>query len=186
MLLQWSCGGSVAKNTQLDLCNCSPSGPLGTDYRTVAKHVDLPQVTPIEVTVSDILKFPLISPQPAFDAPRQGRELNLYHVSDAFVQFVWLVGSDCDVHAEISASADKNAPRMIVETPHMDSYCTARHNLAAQLNARGVFVDVVGKEVDPPLPAEILGLAFQDDPHNRGTAQVATLWELHPAVVTLK
>ena len=182
-LLQWSCGG---KRTQPDLCNCSPTEPFSTDYRTAAKHVDLPQKTPIEISVTDILNFPLVNPQPAFDAPRSGRELNLYHVGNAFVQFARLVGSDCDVHVEISATPDKNAPRVIVETPHMDSFCSARHSLAAQLNAHGVIVDDAGQEVDPPLPAQVLGLAFQDNPHARGTPQVATLWELHPAIVTLK
>lgn len=152
----------------------------------MVKHVDLPQTTPIEITVTDILNFPLITPQPASDAPRSGRELNLYHIGNAFVQFARLIDSDCDIHVEISASADKNAPRVIVETPHMDSYCPARHSLAAQLNAHGVIVDSAGQEVDPALPAEVLGLAFQDNPHARGTPQVATLWELHPAVVTLK
>lgn len=185
-LLQWSCSGAIGKRTQPDLCNCSPTEPFSTDYRTAAKHVDLPQKTPIEISVTDILNFPLVNPQPAFDAPRNGRELNLYHVGNAFVQFARLVDSDCDVHVEISATADKNAPRVIVETPHMDSYCSARHSLAAQLNAHGVIVDDAGQEVGPPLPAQVLGLAFQDNPHARGTPQVATLWELHPAIVTLK
>lgn len=186
LLLEWSCGGGGAHRQQSDLCNCSPSAPATTDYRTAAKHVDLPQKTPTEVTVTDILNFPLMTPQPAFDAPRTGRELNLYHVSNAFVQFVWLVGSDCDIHVEISATADKSAPRVITEIPHTDSYCSTRHTLAAQLNAHGVIIDEGGQEVDPALPAEVLGLAFQDDPHKRGTPQVATLWELHPAVVNLK
>lgn len=173
-------------SNQPDLCDCSPSASSSTDYRTAAKHVDLPQQTAIETTVADILKFPLISPQPAFDAARTGRELNLYHVSNAFVQFVRLVGSDCDVHVEISDTPDKNAPRMIVETPSMASYCAARMNLALELNAHGVIINNAGQDLNPPLPAQILGLAFQDAPHNRGTAQVATIWELHPAIVTLK
>jgi hypothetical protein len=28
-------------------------------------------------------------------------------------------------------------------------------------------------------------MAFEDFEHNRGSAQVATLWELHPAIVTI-
>jgi hypothetical protein len=183
LLAQWSCGGS---RTQPDLCNCNPAANSSEDYRTVAKHVDLPQGTPIEVSVTDILKFPLITPQPGFNAPRTGRELNLYHVGNAFVQFVQLISGDCDVHIEISATADKNAPRVIVETPHTDSYCTARRNLAAQLNGHGVIADEAGWDLNPPLPAQVLGLAFQDEPHRRGTPQVATIWELHPAIVTLK
>lgn len=185
LLLQWSCGG-VAKRTQGDLCNCTPSADPGEDYRTVVKHVNLPQTTPIEITVADILKFPVITPQPAPDAPRTGKELNLYHVANAFVQWVQVIGSDCDIHIEISDTPDKNAPRVIVETPFMDSYCPARHNLAAQMNAHGVIVDFGGFDVNPPLPAQVVGLAFQDFPHARGNPQVATIWELHPAIVTLK
>jgi hypothetical protein len=185
LVVQWSCGGGL-KREQTDLCNCTPTEPFTVDYRTAAKHVNLPQATAIEISVTDILNFPLISPQPAFDASRTGREKNLYHIANAFVQFARLVHSDCDVHVEIAASADKNAPRVIVETPHMDTYCVARHNIAAQLNAHGVIIDDAGQEVDPALPADVLGLAFQDNPHARGTSQVATLWELHPAVVTLK
>jgi len=33
---------------------------------------------------------------------------------------------------------------------------------------------------------DVLGLAFQDFNHPRGSVHVATVWELHPAVVTLK
>jgi hypothetical protein len=33
---------------------------------------------------------------------------------------------------------------------------------------------------------EVLGLAFQDYSHDRGTKKVSTVWELHPAIVTIK
>jgi hypothetical protein len=39
--------------------------------------------------------------------------------------------------------------------------------------------------VKPALPVEVTGLAFQDFEHNRGSAQVATTWEVHPAVVNI-
>lgn len=156
------------------------------DYRTAAKHILLPSQTATEITVSDLLNFPLIDPQPAFDAPRTGREQNLYHISTAFVQFVRLMGNDCDVHVEISDTPDKNAPRAIVETPSDGSYCAARLNLMLPLNKRGIIIDNDGQEVNPPLAAQVVGLAFQDRPHDRGTSLVATLWELHPAIVTLK
>jgi hypothetical protein len=176
----------LAPKGQTDVCNCSPSASSSTDYRTAAKHILLPSQTPLEITVSDLLNFPLISPQPAFDAPRTGRELNLYHISTAYVQFVRLVGSDCDVHVEISATPDKNAPRVIVETPRNGTYCAARLNLMLQLNKRGVIIHEAGQELNPPLTAQVVGLAFQDTPHTRGTPQVATIWELHPAIVSLK
>lgn len=181
----WSCGG-LGGRSQPDLCDCSPSASSSTDYRTAAKHVLLPSQPGTEITVNDLLNFPLITPQPAFDVPRTQREMNLYHISNAYVQFVRLVGSDCDVHVEISATPDKNAPRVIVETPRNGTYCAARLNLMVQLNKRGIVINNSGQDVNPPLLAQVAGLAFQDTPHNRGTAQVATLWELHPAVVTLK
>ena len=181
----WSCGGLGLRN-QPDLCNCSPTAPSSTDYRTAAKHLLLPSQTPTEITVRDLLNFPLIQPQPAFHAPRTGRELNLFHISTAYVQFVRLVGSDCDVHVEISDTPDKNAPRAIVETPRNGTYCAARLNLMLQLNKRGIVIDDGGQELNSPLAAQVVGLAFQDTPHKRGTPMVATVWELHPAIVTLK
>jgi hypothetical protein len=184
--LEWGCGATATKEKQTDLCNCDPTEPFSLDYRTAAKHVNLPSGTPTEITVDDVLNF-VQGPPPAADAPRSGRELQLFHIANGFAQLVWLNPSDCDVHVELSATADKNAPRIIVETPHMDSYCSSRQQLAAQFNAHGVIIDNNRKELDPPLPAEVLGLAFQDIPHStRGSAQVATVWELHPAVVTLK
>jgi hypothetical protein len=184
LALEWGCGATKEKQT--DLCNCDPTEPASVDYRTAAKHVDLPTVTPQEITVTDVINFP-VGPTPAPDAPRSGRELQLFHIANAFAQLVWLVSSDCDVHVELSATADKNAPRIIVETPHMDSYCQSRRQLAAQFNSHGVIIDNNRKEVDPPLAVDVLGLAFQDSPHaTRGSPQVATVWELHPAVITLK
>lgn len=185
LLLQWGCGG-VNKEMQSDLCDCSPSEPASLDYRTAAKHVDLPPGTPTEITVTDVLNFP-VGPSPASDAPRSGRELQLFHIANAFAQLVWINPTDCDVHVELSATADKSAPRIIVETPHMDSFCPSRRQLAAQFSAHGIIIDNNRREINPPLPAEVLGFAFQDIPHaTRGSAQVATVWELHPAVVTLK
>ena len=43
-----------------------------------------------------------------------------------------------------------------------------------------------GGELPQALPAQILGMAFEDFEHNRGSAQVATVWDLHPAIVTLQ
>jgi hypothetical protein len=184
LLFAWACGGHGDK--QSDLCACVTTEPFSVDYRTAAKHVNLPAGTPTEITVADVLAFTQ-GPPPAPDAPRSGRELQLFHIANAFAQLVWLVPTDCDVHLEISDTADKNAPRMIVETPLMDSYCQSRHALAAQFNAHGLFIDTNRQELSTPLPADILGLAFQDAPHStRGSAQVATVWELHPAIVTLK
>ena len=85
---------------------------------------------------------------------------------------------------EISHTADKTAPRMIVETPVDSEYCTARQNLQAQLKKHRFLLDSQhGGELPQALPVDVLGMAFEDFEHDRG--HVATLWELHPAVVTL-
>jgi len=148
--------------------------------------MDLPHVTPTDVTVSDILHWD-VPPQPDFFAARQGRETQLFHVTNAILQFAWLRTGDCDLHLEIADSMDHNAPRIIIETPHMDSFCSARRQLAQQLKAKGFTLNSNSGELPNPVPADVVGLAFRDFDHpQRGSVHVATVWELHPAVVTLK
>lgn len=168
-----------------DLCQCLPIEPDIADFRHAEKHVPIPTITPLEITVDTILGWPqdaLVLP----DAPRSGRELQVFHVAQAFIQNVSLNGGDCDVDLEISATADKTAPRAIVETPVDSEYCSARKNIQSQLAQHGFQLDGNhGGELPQALPADILGIAFEDFEHNRGSAQVTTLWELHPAIVNL-
>jgi hypothetical protein len=78
-------------------------------------------------------------------------------------------------------------PRVMVETPVDSEYCTARQTLQTQLKQRGFDLNQVeGGEVPKPFPVMVQGLAFEDFEHNRGTALIATTWELHPAIVTLQ
>jgi hypothetical protein len=85
---------------------------------------------------------------------------------------------------EISQTAEKNSPRMTVETPVDSEYCSARQNLQAQLKQHGFQLDSQhGGELPQALPIDVTGMAFEDFEHNRGN--VATLWEIHPAIVTL-
>jgi hypothetical protein len=198
MVAQLSCGGGSKSPLQTnnntapsapsgaqDLCICTETAPESTDFRTVAKHVTLPQIAANEISVGTILSWD-VPAEPAFDASRQGRELQLFHIGQAFLQFAWLNTGDCDLHLEISDSADKNAPRVIVETPFSDSFCSARRQLAQQLAARGFTLSSNSGELPAPVSVDVLGLAFQDFNHTRGTSHVATVWELHPAIVTVK
>lgn len=188
-LWQISCGGRSLSHSSLgnaqDLCNCTDTEPTSSDFRTDAKHVDLPQIAATDITVAAILQW-AVPPEPAFDAPRRGIELQMFHIPNGFLQFAWLNPGDCDLHLEISDSPDKNAPRVIVETPHMDSFCSARRQLAQQLSAQGFILSSNSGELPAAVEVDVLGLAFQDFNHPRGTAHVATVWELHPAVVTLR
>ena len=169
-----------------ELCNCTPSQPPSTDYRDSAKHVPLPDGTPQEITVATILGWQPSSPAPAFDAARSGRELQLFHISRAFLQSVHVELGDCDVHLELSDVPDKTAPRVIVETPVDSEYCQARGQLQAQLAQHGFTLTLKqGGELPQALAVSVLGLAFEDFPHTRGSQFVATTWELHPAIVTV-
>lgn len=124
-LLQLSCGGHSSNGASMgngipasaqDVCNCTDNEPGSSDFRTDAKHVDLPQIGATDIAVADMLKW-AVPPEPAFDAPRQGIELQMFHIPNGFLQFAWMNPGDCDLHLEISDSPDKNAPRVIVETP---------------------------------------------------------------------
>jgi hypothetical protein len=42
-----------------------------------------------------------------------------------------------------------------------------------------------GGELPQALPIAVLGMAFEDFDHSRGSVDVATNWELHPAIVTI-
>jgi len=181
-----SCSGKdfgILQPTPEDLCKCLPLEPDIADYRHAAKHVPIPTAVPQEVSVETILAWPqdLVIPP---EAPRAGRELEVFHIANAFLQNASVNAVDCDVSMEISETADKTSPRMIVETPVDSEYCSARQNLQSQLKQHGFQLDSQhGGELPQALPMDVVGMAFEDFEHNRGTA--ATLWELHPATVTL-
>lgn len=166
-----------------DVCHCTPTAPDSSDYRHAAKHVDLPAVQPQVVTVDEMLMWPQ-GTAPAFDAPRSGRELQVFQIPHAFLQNVYINPGDCDIHFEISATPDASALRVIVETPDDASYCPARQDIQVQLAAHGLLFPQAGNLV-PALPVLVTGMAFQDYEHKRGSALVATTWELHPAVVSI-
>jgi len=187
-LLAVGCNGNsygVLQPSPEDLCKCIPIEPDIIDFRHLAKHVPIPNVAAQEIGVDTILSWM----QDAFvdpAAPRTGRELQVFHIAAGFLQEASVNGADCDVHFEISQTADKAASRVIVETPVDSEYCTARQSAQSQLATHGFKLDSQhGGELPQALPVEVLGMAFEDFDHNRGSAQVATIWELHPATVNL-
>ena len=189
-ILFFSCQGSdygVLQPSPENLCNCLPIEPDIADYRHVAKHVAIPNIAPVEINVDTILAWPEdLIPLPP-DQPRTGRELQVFHLSQAFLQEASVNAADCDIHFEISQAADKTAARVIVETPVDSEYCSARQKVQSQLAKHNFRLDSQhGGELAQALPVEITGMAFQDFEHDRGSAQVATLWELHPAIVNIR
>ena len=187
-LLTVGCNGSsygVLQPNPEDLCKCLPLEPDILDFRHLAKHVPIPAVAAQEIGVDTMLSWT----QDAFvdpTAPRTGRELQVFHIATGFLQEASVNGADCDVHFEISLTADKSASRVIVETPVDSEFCAARQNAQSQLAKHGFKLDSQhGGELPQALPVEVLGMAFEDFDHNRGSAQVATIWELHPATINL-
>ena len=173
----------------VDLCKCTALDQ-GIEYRHDEKHVPIPNMTPEEITIDTIYGWPENDPG-SLDPPRTGIELQVFHVADAFVQEVSVNSDDCDIHIEISQTADKNARRVIVETPVDTEFCSSRQTLQSQLAKHGFKLDPThGGELPNALPADVTGLAFLDFDHEaiglgRGSAQVRTLWELHPAIVNI-
>jgi hypothetical protein len=187
VILNLSCSGikDISQAISQDICGCLPLEPDAADYRHAAKHVPLPSATPQEIDVTTILSWPQ-DPILPIDQPRSGRELQLVHVAKAFLENATVNPGDCDVHLEISQVADKNAPRVVIETPVDGEYCSARQNIQAQLKKHGFQLDVQhGGDLQQPLAVDVLGLPFEDFEHGRGSAQVSTLWEIHPAIVTV-
>jgi hypothetical protein len=187
-MLAVGCNGNsygVLQPSPEDLCKCIPIEPDILDFRHLAKHVPIPVVAAQEIDVNTMLSWT----QDAFvdpAAPRTGRELQVFHIAAGFLQEASVNGADCDVHFEISQTADKAASRVIVETPVDTEYCTARQSAQSQLATHGFKLDSQhGGELPQALPVQVLGMAFEDFDHNRGSAQVATIWELHPATVNL-
>jgi hypothetical protein len=188
ILIAMGCKGQdfgVVQPTPEDLCQCLPIEPDIADYRHVAKHVAIPNIAVQEVTVEIMLTWSQDPAKPP-DAPRTGRELEVFHVASAFLQAASVNAVDCDVVMEVSHTADKSSSRVIVETPVDSEYCSARQNIQAQLKQHGFRLDSQhGGELPQALSVDVVGMAFEDFEHDRGTAQVGTLWELHPAIVNL-
>jgi len=90
--------------------NACRSKPDILAFRHLAKHVPIPSIAAQEIGVDTILSWTqdvIVTP----DAPRTGRELQVFHVASAFLQEASVNAADCDVHFEISMAADKSAPR---------------------------------------------------------------------------
>lgn len=170
------------------LCHCEPIDITKDDWRIEYKNESLPAREPEDTTVAAILGWPE-GPEPDPRTPRSGPELKMYRIRHAYMQTIFLRKGDCDLHVEISEQPDKNAPRMIVETPGTSTYCAARTKMYVDLQHRGFTLTDLNQELSPPLSVEVEGAAFRDQAHTvwsaRGSDRVKTLWEIHPAIVRI-
>src|ERR1700736_5649409 len=164
-LLGVACNGAslgVLQPNPEDLCKCLPIEPDIADFRHLEKHVPIPNIAVQEIGVDTILSWTqddIFAP----DAPRTGRELQVFHVANAFLQEASVNSADCDVHFEISQTADKSAPRVIVETPVDSEFCSARQTAQAQLAKHGFRLDSQHSgELPQALPVQVPGMSFED------------------------
>src|SRR5260370_6053068 len=86
-ILGVGCNGSsygVLQPNPEDLCKCLPIEPDILDFRHLAKHVPIPVIAAQEIGIDTILPWPqdtFVAP----DAPRTGRELQVFHVAGSFL-----------------------------------------------------------------------------------------------------
>lgn len=98
-------------------------------------------------------------------------------------------GQPCDFHLEISdVGESSDADRVIVEIPQGPRFIAARNKLIQIVRDSGV---TLSKRIrfDQPIRVQVLGFLFFDAWHysttkprgnNHGSAQVASIWEIHP------
>ena len=77
--------GVLQPNPEDLFANARPIEPDILDFRHLAKHVPIPGIAAQEIGVDTILSWTqdvIVAP----DAPRTGRELQMFHVATAFLQ----------------------------------------------------------------------------------------------------
>jgi len=110
-----------------------------------------------------------------------GWSSQIVHVASAFLQEASVNAADCDVHFEISMTADKSAPRVIVETPVDSEFCSARQNAQSQLAKHKFVLDSQhGGELPLALPVDFLGMALKTLTTTAGPCRCNTLEALGP------
>jgi hypothetical protein len=153
---------------------CSPTVEKEKQHRSDMKHRIVPSgtVKPTLVTVTDMLNWDI--PKNARGEMSDPRETQVFTV-EGYVIHAKLAPDDCDVHMEIAATNDDKAPRIIVEIPNDKGFEEAQ-KLA--VNSQGKKVQLTGY---PFWDSAHWSKADPKKGHNHGSAQVGTLWELHPA-----
>jgi hypothetical protein len=153
---------------------CSPTVEKEKQHRSEMKHRKIPteQTKPTFVTVTDMLNWDIPkNPRGEMSDPRESQVFTV----EGYVIHAKLAEDDCDVHMEIASTNDESAPRVIVEIPNDRGFEEAQ-KLA--INSKGKKVSLTGY---PFWDSAHWSKADQRKGHNHGSAQVGTLWELHPA-----
>lgn len=151
---------------------CTPTVEKEKQHRSEMKHRKPGSGTSTNVTVTDMLNWEI--PKQARGEMSDPRESQIFTV-EGYVIHAKLSPDDCDVHLEIAATNDENAPRVIVEIPNDSGYQDAQK---VAVNAKGKKIALTGY---PFWDSAHWAKADPKKGHNHGSAQVGTLWELHPA-----
>lgn len=175
---------------------CTATTPLAAQNRTRMKHRIPPATNPgvTLLTVEQVVTLPPATgvTQAGFrtkDSPLDTQESQVATVKGD----LWRVNveaNDCDFHLEISRVGASSADdRIIVEIPQGPRYVAARNALLQTLAAHGVKLNAQ-TPLSAPIHVQVLGFAFYDawhfsknDPQRgraHGSAQVGSLWEIHP------
>src|SRR5438067_2825738 len=83
--------------------------------------------------------------------------------------------------------SDRKAPRVIIETPVDSEYCANRRYIQSQLKQQGFQLDTShgGDRKSTRLNSSHVSTSYAFlCLKKKGTPQVATLWEIHPAIIT--
>jgi len=176
--------------------SCTPTQPLPRQNRTHMKHRDPPSQNP-GVTLLTVHQVLAASPAAGItqtgarstDAPIDPRESQVVTLKGD----LWRVNveaNDCDFHLEISGiGGGSTDDRIIVEIPQAPKFLAARNALLQALTAHGVRLKAQ-TPLATSIRVQVLGFSFYDawhyssnDPqrgHAHGSAQVGSLWEIHP------
>jgi hypothetical protein len=141
-------------------------------HRSEMKHRAPGSGNSTNVSVTDMLNWAV--PKNARGEMSDPRESQIFTV-EGYVIHAKLSPDDCDVHMEIAATNDEKAPRVIVEIPNDKGYEEAQK---VAINSKGKKVLITGY---PFWDSAHWASADPHKGHNHGSAQVGTLWELHPA-----
>ena len=175
---------------------CTPMQALANQNRTHMKHRTPPSQNPgmTLITVQQVIAATPASgvSQPGFktrDTPLDPRELQVITLKGELWR-VNIEANDCDFHLEISETGGgQGDDRIIVEIPQGPNFAAARTALLQALKANGVTLKAQ-TPLAQPIHVQVLGFSFYDawhfssnNPqrgHGHGSAQVASLWEIHP------
>lgn len=176
---------------------CKPTTPIGSQQRTKLKHRAPVTTTPANTSVTQVIGWSLPGTLGETAVKRSVDPIDP-HEQKVFTLRgdIWIAkteGNDCDYHVELSAPGGSvDAPRIIVEIPQERKAVRAALIKALKDAGQGDLGSHKTVTINKSVPVTVTGFGFIDGYHwskknpktgnNHGSANVATLWELHPVI----